>query len=92
MGKSSKNISDSDSNISDDLSPVGLSLRVVDKLLCKVFRENKKINLELECAFSENVSLRFVHNDMNAKPCYNYTMIMVNYADLWLIYSCCRFA
>jgi hypothetical protein len=24
---------------------------------------------------------------MSAKPCDNYTMIMVNYADLWLIHS-----
>jgi hypothetical protein len=57
MGKSLRNISDSD--VSDDLSPDGLSLRVVeidnafynqDKLLCKVFRENKKLNLEFESA------------------------------------------
>jgi hypothetical protein len=50
MGKSSRNISDSDSDVSDDLSPGGLSLRVIelenafcnqDKLLCKVFCENK---------------------------------------------------
>jgi hypothetical protein len=30
MGKSSRHISDSDSDISDDLSPDGLSLRVVE--------------------------------------------------------------
>jgi hypothetical protein len=63
MGKSLRNISnsDSDSDVSDDLSPESLSLRVVklenalcnqDKLLCKVFHENKKRNLELESAFS----------------------------------------
>jgi hypothetical protein len=66
MGKSSRNISVSDSDLSDDLSPDGLSLRVVelenalcneDKLLCKVFRENKKLNLELESASSEIASL-----------------------------------
>jgi hypothetical protein len=66
MGKSSRNISDSDSDVSDDLSPDGLSLRVVeldnalcnqDKLLCRVFRENKKLNLELENSFSEIASL-----------------------------------
>jgi hypothetical protein len=60
MGKSSRHISDSDSDLSDDLSPDGLSLRVVelenalcnqDKLLCKIFRENKNLNLELECSF-----------------------------------------
>jgi hypothetical protein len=53
-------ISDSNSDVSDDLSPKSLSLRVVelenalcnqDKLLCKVFCENKKLNLELESAF-----------------------------------------
>jgi hypothetical protein len=47
-------------DVSDDLSSDGLSLRVVelenvlcnqDKLLCKVFRENKKLNLELESVF-----------------------------------------
>jgi hypothetical protein len=60
MGKSSRQISDSDSDVSDDLSPKSLSLRVVklenalcnqDKLLCKIFRENKKLNLELESVF-----------------------------------------
>jgi hypothetical protein len=58
MGKSSRNISDSD--VSDDLSPESLSVRVVklennlcnqDKFLCKVFHENKKLNLELESVF-----------------------------------------
>jgi hypothetical protein len=60
MGKSSRNISDSDSNVSDDLSLESLSLRVIklenalcnqDKLLCKVFHENKMLNLELESSF-----------------------------------------
>jgi hypothetical protein len=64
MGKSSRHISDSD--VSDDLSLKGFSLRVVelenilcyqDKLLCKVFRENKKLNLELESASSEIATL-----------------------------------
>jgi regulator of replication initiation timing len=94
MGKSSWHISDSD--VSDDSSPEGLSLRVAklenalcnqDKLLGKVFCENKKLNLELESFFSEIASLRSVHNDMSAKPCDRCTMIMVNYADLWLINS-----
>jgi hypothetical protein len=56
-------------------------------LLCNVFHENKKLNLELESVFSEIASLQSAHNDMSAKPCDNYTMIMVNYADLWLIHS-----
>jgi hypothetical protein len=94
MGKSSRHISDSD--VSDDSSPEGLSLRVSelenalcnqDKLLGKVFHENKKLNLEFESSFSEIASLRSAHDDMSVKPCDRCTMIMVNYADLWLIHS-----
>jgi hypothetical protein len=60
MGKSSRHISDSDSDVSDDLSSESLSLKVVelksalcnqDKLLYKVFCENNKLNLELESGF-----------------------------------------
>jgi hypothetical protein len=96
MGKSSWHIIDSDSDVSDDSSSEGLSLRVTelenalcnqDKLLGKIFRENKKLNLELESSFSEIASLRSAHDDMSAKPCDRCTMIMVNYADLWLIHS-----
>jgi hypothetical protein len=96
MGKLSWHISDSDSDVSDDSSPESLSSRVVelenalfnqDKLLCKIFRENKRLNLELESSFSEIASLRSVHDDMSAKPCDRCTMIMVNYVDLWLIHS-----
>jgi hypothetical protein len=58
-----------------------------DKLLGKVFRENKKLNLELESSISEIASLRSAHDDMSAKPCDRCTMIMVNYADMWLIHS-----
>jgi hypothetical protein len=36
--------------------------------------------------FSEISSLRSVHDDMSAKLCGNCTMIMVNYADLWLMH------
>jgi hypothetical protein len=66
MGKSSWHISDSDSDVSDDSSSDGLSLRVTelenalcnqDKLLGKVFHENKKLNFELESASSEIASL-----------------------------------
>jgi hypothetical protein len=51
MSKSSRHISDSDSDISDDSSLESLSFRVIelenalcnqDKLLCKIFHENKK--------------------------------------------------
>jgi hypothetical protein len=45
------------------------------------------LNLEFESAFSEIASLRSMHDDMSAKPYDNYKMIMVNYADLWLIHS-----
>jgi hypothetical protein len=66
MHKSSKHISDSNSDVSDDLSPESLSLRVAelksslcnqDKLLCKVFHENKKLNLELENSSFDIASL-----------------------------------
>jgi hypothetical protein len=96
MGKSSRHISISDSDVSDDSSPESLSLRVVelentlcnqDKLLCKIFRENKKLNLELESASSKIATLRSTHDEMSAKPCGNCNMIMVNYADPWLIHS-----
>jgi hypothetical protein len=86
MDKSSRHISDSDSDVSDDSSPDGLSLRVAelenalcnqDKLLGKVFRENLLKNI-----FSEIASLRSAHDDMSTKSCDNCKMIMVNYADL----------
>jgi hypothetical protein len=82
-------------NISDDVSPESVSLRIAelenalcnqDKLLCKVFRENKKLNLELESTFPKIASLS-VHDDMSAKPCHNCKMIMINYADLWIMHS-----
>jgi hypothetical protein len=53
----------------------------------RFFRENKKLNLKLESASSEIASLRSAHDDMTAKPCDNCTMIIVNYADLWLMNS-----
>jgi hypothetical protein len=56
-------------------------------LLCKVFRENKKLNLELESVSSEIVSFRSMHDDMSDKPCENCTMIMISYTDLWLVHS-----
>jgi hypothetical protein len=63
MGKSLRSIPDS--NVGDDLSFEGLFLRVAelenalcnqDKLLCKVFCENKKLNLELESSCSKIAS------------------------------------
>jgi hypothetical protein len=51
------------------------------------FRENKMLNLKLESASFKIASFRSVHDDMIAKPYDNCNMIMVNYADLWLIHS-----
>jgi hypothetical protein len=96
MGKLSRHISDSDSDVSDESSSEGLSLWVTelvnalynrDKLLGNVFCENKKLNLELESSFSEIASFLSAHEDMSAKPSNRCTMIMVNYGDLWLIHS-----
>jgi hypothetical protein len=95
MGKSSRHIFDSDSDVSDDSSPEGLSLQVAElenapcnqDKLGKVFRKNKMLNLELESSFSEIASLRSTHDDMSVKPCERCTRIMVNYVDLWLIHS-----
>jgi hypothetical protein len=53
-----------------------------DKLLCKIFRENKRLNLELESASSEIATLRSAHDDMSAKSYDNCKMIMINYVDL----------
>jgi hypothetical protein len=45
------------------------------------------MNIELENSFIEIASLRSVHDDMSAKSCENYKMIMVNYVDLWLVHT-----
>jgi hypothetical protein len=66
MGKSLQHISNSDSDVSDDSSPESLSLSVIeldnalcnqDKLVCKIFHENKKLNLEHESASSKIATL-----------------------------------
>jgi hypothetical protein len=91
MGKSARHISNFDYDVSDDLSPDDLSLRNIelenalcnqDKLLCKIFHKNKKLNLELESASSKIASLRSAHDDMSVKPYNNWTLIIVNYADM----------
>jgi hypothetical protein len=90
-GRSSRNNSDSDSNVSDDLTYDGLSSRVhkledalcsQDKLLCRVFCENKDLNLKLKNSFAEIAFLQSMHSDMSAQPCENCNVIMVNYAYL----------
>jgi hypothetical protein len=53
----------------------------------RFFMKTKKLNLELESASSEIATLRSMHDDMSAKSCDNCNIIMVNYADLWLIHS-----
>jgi hypothetical protein len=72
MGKALWHISDSDSDVSDDSSLEGLSLWVAelenalcnqDKLLGKVFREIKKLNLELESSFFKITTLWSAHDD-----------------------------
>jgi hypothetical protein len=96
MGKSSPNDPNFNSDVSDHLSFKSLSSKVVklentlcnqDKLLCKVFCENKKLNLELENPFAEIASLRSMHDDMSAQPRENCNMIMVNYASLWIVHT-----
>jgi hypothetical protein len=65
-GGSSWSDSDSNSDVSDDLTYDGLSSKVhkledalcsQDKLLCRVFCENKDLNLKLENSFAEIASL-----------------------------------
>jgi hypothetical protein len=93
-GGSSWNKSDSD--VSDDLTYDGLSSKVhklkdalcsQDKLLCRVFCENKDFNLKLENSFAEIASLQSMHHDMSAQLCENCNMIVVNYADLWIAHT-----
>jgi hypothetical protein len=78
------------------IHPPSLSLRVIGlenaicnegRLICRIFRENKKLNLELESASSKITTLRSMHDDMSDKQCDNCKKIMVNYADLWLVHS-----
>jgi hypothetical protein len=42
-----------------------------DKLLCRVFRENKDLNLKLENSFAEIASFLSMHNDTSSQPCKN---------------------
>jgi hypothetical protein len=58
-----------------------------DKLLCKTFHENKKLNLDIKSASSKISTLRSMHDDMSAKLCDKCKMVMVSYADLWLLHS-----
>jgi hypothetical protein len=54
------------------------------KTICfaRFFVKIKKLNLEFESVSSKIVTLRSTHDDMSAKSCDNYKMIIVNYADL----------
>jgi hypothetical protein len=97
-GRSSRNnsIFDSDFDVSDDLTFDCLSSKVhkledvlcsQDKLLCRVFCENKDLNLKLENSFTKIASLQSMHNDMSAQLCKNYNMSVVNYDDLWIVHT-----
>jgi hypothetical protein len=64
-----------DSDVSDDLTLDCHSSKVhkledafcsQDKLLCRVFRENKDLNLKLKNSFAEIASLQSMHNDISA--------------------------
>jgi hypothetical protein len=56
-------------------------------LFCRVFPENKSLNLKLENSFAEIASVRSMHNDMSDQPCENCNMIMMNYANLWIVHT-----
>jgi hypothetical protein len=96
MTKGGSSRSDSDFDVSDNLTYNGLSSKVhkleddlcsQDKLLYKVLRENKDLNFKLENSFAEIASLQLMDNDMSAKPSENCNMILVNYADLWIVHT-----
>jgi hypothetical protein len=53
----------------------------------RLFVRTRSLILNLKVFFSEIISLRSVHDAMSAKPCNNCTMIVVNYADMWLLHS-----
>jgi hypothetical protein len=78
-GGSSWNNFDSDFDVCDDLTYDYLSSKVhkledalcsQDKLLCRVFRENKDLNLKLENCFTKIASLWSMYDDISAKPYY----------------------
>jgi hypothetical protein len=48
---------------------------------------NNDLNLKLENPFVEITSLQSMHNGMSAKQCENCNMIMVKYADLWIVHT-----
>jgi hypothetical protein len=97
-GSSLRNNSDSDSNfdVSDDLTYDGLFSKVnkledvlcsQDKLLCRVFCENKDLNLKLENSFAEIASLQSMHNDISAQQCENCNVTVVSYIDLIIVHT-----
>jgi hypothetical protein len=81
MTKGGSSQNDSDSDVSDDLTYDDLSSKVhkLEDALCS---QDKCMN-----SFIEIASLESMHNDMSAKPCEKYNMIMVNYANLWIVHS-----
>jgi hypothetical protein len=71
------------------LKCINLRMPCVVKTSCFVefFHKNKDLNLKLENSFVKITSLQSMHNDMSAKLCENYNMIMVNYVDLWIVHA-----
>jgi hypothetical protein len=53
----------------------------------RFFVKTRSWILSLKVLFSEIASLWSVYDDMSGKPCDNRIIIMVNYADLWLLHS-----
>ena len=74
-GRTSRNNSDSDSDsdVSDDststLKELERALRSQDKLLKRVFHENKDLNARLENSLIEIATFRSMHDDKSAPPC-----------------------
>ena len=62
-------------------------MRSQDKLLKRVFHENKDLNVRLENSLVEIATFWSMHDDMSAPSCENCNMIIVDYSDLMRVYS-----
>jgi hypothetical protein len=71
------------------LECTNLRVLCVVKISCfaDFFYENKDLKLKLENSFAEIAFLRSICNYISAKPCENCNMIMVSYADLWIVHT-----
>jgi hypothetical protein len=70
------------------LKCINLKMPCVVKTSCfaEFFMRTKILILSLK-TFAEISSLRSMHDDMSAQLCKNCNMIMVNYADLWIVHT-----